>query len=177
MCKLTVSRSNTWFTASFKNDARIAAKASELHDKLVEELKAFIPDGDFITQCLFQPLPALFGERSAAAGGNIMGIERQKENGLIWLAVAMVRTREQEAFAYPRVQAWVDEVKAFAGTIEGGNQDWIYLNYADKSQDPLASYGAENVKKMRDAAAKYDPDQVFQKLCPGGFKISAVKDV
>ncbi|KAK0707022.1 hypothetical protein B0T26DRAFT_680604 [Lasiosphaeria miniovina] len=44
---------NTWFTSSFRNDARILARASELHDALVAELQAFIPDGDFITQCLF----------------------------------------------------------------------------------------------------------------------------
>jgi hypothetical protein len=38
----------------------------------------------------------------------------------------------------------------------------------------LNSYGVENLKKIKAAAAKYDPDQVFQKLCPGGFKISTV---
>lgn len=50
----------------------------------------------------------------------------------------------------------------------------MYLNYADKTQDPLSSYGPKNVKKMKDAARKYDPKGVFQKLVPGGFKISAV---
>ena len=134
-----------------------------------------IPDGDFVTQCLFQPLPKLFGQRSAEAGGNVMGVERQELNGLLFLAVAMVRTAEQEALAYPKVKAWVQAVKDFATTIDHGNLKWIYLNYADKSQDPLASYGSENVQKMRDVAAKYDPKQIFQKLCPGGFKISDVK--
>lgn len=38
------------------------------------------------------------------------------------------------------------------------------------------SYGAENVAKMRAAAKKYDPEQVFQIRVPGGFKISKVKD-
>ena len=75
--KLTFfQNSNIWFTASFKNDARIIAKAAELHEDLVKDLTAFIPDGDFITQCLFQPLPTLFGQRTLEAGGNIMGVER-----------------------------------------------------------------------------------------------------
>ena len=87
----------------------------------------------------------------------------------------MVRTCEQEVFAYPKIHAWVRTVKDFAATIENGNLTWVYLNYADQSQDPLTSYGVENVKKIRDVAAKYDPEQVFQKLCPGGFKISDVK--
>ncbi|KAJ4263057.1 hypothetical protein NW762_006670 [Fusarium torreyae] len=167
---------DTWFTSCFKNDIRIMTKASELHDNLVEELKEFIPDGNFITQCLFQPLPTLFGQRCVEAGGNVMGVERHKSNGILFLAVVMANTPEQEAFARPKVQAWIQEVREFAATIEGGNLEWTYLNYADKSQDPLGSYGAENVKKMKDAAAKYDPEEVFQKLVPGGFKISDVKD-
>ena len=167
-------KSDTFFTACFKNDTRIVAKATELHEKLVEEVKAFIPEGDFVTQCLLQPLPKIFGLRSTTAGGNIMGVERQKHNGLLFVAVAMVRTLEQEAFVHPKVQAWVQAVKKFAATIDDGNLDWIYLNYADKSQDPLASYGIENLKKMRNVAAKYDPEQVFQKLCLGGFKLSDV---
>ena len=163
--------SNSWFTLSFRNDARIIAKAVELHEELVKDLKSFIPDGDFITQCLFQPLPTLFGQRSLEAGGNVMGVERQEHNGLLWLAVAMVRTPEAEAFAYPKVKAWVRSVKDFAETIENGYLEWIYLNYADKSQDPIASYGVENANKMRHVAIKYDPKLVFQRLCPGGFKI------
>ncbi|KAK3688702.1 hypothetical protein B0T22DRAFT_160998 [Podospora appendiculata] len=120
---------NTWFTLAFKNDARILAHASALHDALVAELQAFIPDGDFITQCLFQPLPTLYAANSVAAGGNVMGLERNKENGVLFLATVMVRTPEQE----------------------------------------------ENVRRIREVAARYDPGQVFQKLCPGGFKVNSVK--
>jgi hypothetical protein len=43
-------------------------------------------------------------------------------------------------------------------------------------QDPLSSYGPDNVAKIRAAAKKYDPKQVFQTRVPGGFKISKVKD-
>ena len=38
----------------------------------------------------------------------------------------------------------------------------------------MKSYGAGNVAKIRAAAAKYDPKQVFQARVPGGFKISKV---
>ncbi|KAK0625504.1 hypothetical protein B0T17DRAFT_600017 [Bombardia bombarda] len=162
-----------WFTASFKNDVRIIAKAAELHEAMVDEFKAFIPDGDFWTQCLFQPLPTLFGRRSAEAGGNTMGVERQKHNGVLFQAAAMVRTPEQEAFAYPKVRDWIAAVREFAATIEDGNLEWVYLNYSDRSQNPLGSYGLENVGRLAKIAAKYDPEGVFQKLCPGGFKISA----
>lgn len=86
----------------------------------------------------------------------------------------MVRTPEQEEFAYPKTKAWVEGVQEFARSIDGGLIEWRYLNYADKSQDPIASYGEANVELLRKVAARYDPGQVFQKLCPGGFKISEV---
>ena len=67
-----------------------------------------------------------------------------------------------------------DEVQAYAASI-GADNPFIYLDYADKTQDPLASYGADNVALLRAAAEKYDPDGVFQTLLPGGFKISDVE--
>lgn len=159
---------------SFKNDTRIMTKASDLHNDLVEDLKDLVPDGNFITQCLYQPLPLIFAENSARAGGNVMGMERHKSDGVLLLATASFPTAEQRAQAYPKVQAWIRSLKQFAETIEGGLLEWTYLNYADESQDVLASYGEDNVKFMREVAAKYDPQQVFQTLCPGGFKISKV---
>lgn len=142
----------------------------------MDELKGFIPDGNFTTQCLLQPLPKVYGQTSARNGGNVMGVQNQPVDGLLFVAIVLLKTPEQQAFAYPRIQAWVGELKAFAATIENGNLDWVYLNYADGSQDPLRSYGAENVRKMKLAAAKYDPAEVFQKLSVGGFKISHVAE-
>jgi len=165
-----------WFTLSLKNDATIVTKAAELHEILVEQLKTVDPEGGFTTQCLFQPLPRLFGQRGAEAGGNVMGVEDQPSDGLLWLATAMMRTAEHEAQARPLVEKWVTDVKEFAASaVEGGLLPWTYLNYADPTQAVLESYGVENLQRVRDAAAKYDPQQAFQKLCPGGFKISDVK--
>lgn len=155
-----------------------------MHEALVEELKGFVPDGDFITQCLVQPLPAAYGRASAASGTgpNILGLESQPCDGLLVVAVAMVRTRAQEAYVYPKLKAWIEGLRAFAATMNAGgdggdgNLPWIYMNYADGSQDVLRSYGEQSVKLMREVAGKYDPDRVFQNLCPGGFKISAVRD-
>ncbi|KAI1858095.1 uncharacterized protein JN550_012851 [Neoarthrinium moseri] len=163
---------DTWFTLTIKNDTRIMSKAAEIHDTLVEELRSYIPEGDFITQCLFQSLPMTCAKHSVAIGGNVMGIERNKSDGLIWQLNAMVKTADQNDFAYAKVKAGVKAIKEFAGSVEGGLLDWIYLNYADRSQDPLGSYGAENLRLLKEVAARYDPGRVFQTLCPGGFKLS-----
>lgn len=48
---------------------------------------------------------------------------------------------------------------------------FVYLNYALETQKPLASYGKASLAYMRAVSQKYDPQRVFQKLVPGGFKL------
>lgn len=146
-------------------------KATEEHEQLVKALNSYIPDGDFITECILQPIPTIFAQRSVAAGGNVLGLERNKCDGILLSMNTMVKTLEQKNFAYPRVKAATEAIKQYASTVEGGLLDWLYLNYADQSQDVLAGYGAENIEFLKGVSAKYDPEAVFQKLCPGGFKL------
>ena len=141
----------------------------------MDELKELVDDGNFITQCLFQPLPTMYGQRSKEAGGNAIGIEDQPVDGLNVLALVEIKEQKHETVVYPKVKTWLKDLRVFAATIENGNLEWEYLSYADGSQNPLASYGRKNVQRMRAASAKYDPGQVFQRLCPGGFKLADVE--
>lgn len=50
---------------------------------------------------------------------------------------------------------------------------YIYLNDADKQQPVFESYGTENLRKLKQIRAKYDPAKVFTKLMPGGFKVDS----
>lgn len=47
----------------------------------------------------------------------------------------------------------------------------VYLNYAGRDQDPLGSYGVDEMAQLMRVAAKYDPRGVFQRQVPGGFKL------
>jgi hypothetical protein len=67
-------------------------------------------------------------------------------------------------------QTAISQINARAAAL-GLGHDFIYLNYAFPTQDPIASYGDDNVALLRAAARKYDPDAVFQRLVPGGFKL------
>lgn len=67
-------------------------------------------------------------------------------------------------------QAIVDRSIAAAKAM-GLDHPYLYQNYASQQQNVLASYGATNLAKLKAASQKYDPQQVFQKLQPGYFKL------
>ena len=49
--------------------------------------------------------------------------------------------------------------------------DFVYLNYANQAQNPILTYGRENVASLKAAATRYDPHGIFQRQVPGGFKL------
>jgi hypothetical protein len=159
---------------TFKNDVRVIKKAGEMHDDLVDELKDLIPDGNFTTQCLFQPMPTLFAEHSVQRGGNMLGLDKVKQNALLWLITGSTQNPEEQSIMQDKLTNFSANLENFARSI-GLHIDWQYLNYVDKTQDPLSSYGQGNIEFIRRAAAKYDPFGLFQKKVVSGWKISDIE--
>jgi len=170
---LPSDQQQVWFSLTFKNDIRVIKKAGEMHDKLVDELKGLIPTGNFTTQCLFQPIPTLFAEHSVQRGGNMLGLDKVKENALLWLITGATETPEQQTIMRNKLTAFSATLEEFAKSI-GLHINWQYLNYVDKTQNPLKSYGQHNINFIRKVAAKYDPSGMFQKKVVSGWKISKV---
>ncbi|TGJ86627.1 hypothetical protein E0Z10_g2184 [Xylaria hypoxylon] len=162
-------------TLTFNNDKRIAQRAVELHAELVESAKELMAPEDFFTQMFLQPLPSYrwpFGKRN---GGNVLGLDDLKNNALLYTAGIGILTDDaplEEAHAL--VKEMKTKLVDYAKSVQG-DMDFIYMNYADADQDPLRSYGAANIKFIKDVAAKYDPTGVFQTCVPGGYKISKVQ--
>ncbi|KAE9577627.1 hypothetical protein CGMCC3_g6104 [Colletotrichum fructicola] len=169
---LPKAREHTWFTTTFKNDPRISQKAADVFESLVKMMKDQVTDHDFVFQMVLQPLPVSFGKHSAVRGGNMFGLEHIKDDCVLLVWTVEVATPElRTTVAFPALKGAIDEIEAYAKSVNG-DVKFRYLNYCDASQDPLGSYGEENVRKMREAAEKYDPAGVFQRRVPGGFKIS-----
>ena len=102
-----------------------------------------------------------------------MGLDDVKDNALLWLLTAAVKTEEQLAIVTPYLSQMSASANAYA-RAKGSKADWVYLNYADGSQNPLASYGPKNVKFMKDVAKKYDPKAVFQNKVTGAFRLNRI---
>ncbi|KAF2753649.1 putative FAD-binding oxidoreductase [Pseudovirgaria hyperparasitica] len=54
---------------------------------------------------------------------------------------------------------------------EGEHIEWLFPNEANHDQQVTGSFGVQNVEELRRVRDKYDPQRVYQRLLPGGFKI------
>ncbi|KAF4950359.1 hypothetical protein FSARC_13223 [Fusarium sarcochroum] len=171
--ELVAGYRNVWFAITFKNKLALYHKALELHKQFVSDWKAQSPDGDFICHAIFQALPTIFSKHSLERGGNVIGFDREKDNAVMFQVQLMINGVEQEKLARERMVQFHKTIKQHSVDQDAAVQ-WEYLNYADFTQDPLSTYGTENVKFIREVAEKYDPKGVFQTRVPRGFKISKV---
>jgi FAD/FMN-containing dehydrogenase len=149
-------------------------KALDVHGKYVDGLKELVPSRDFEAQCVFQPLPLVITSQSVARGGNVFGLDRVKHDSVLLLFMIELPNPATKKAAFDLLQPLVREIETFADSVDG-RTDWRYLNYCDASQDPLGSYGEENIRLMRQVSEKYDPTGVFQHRVPGGYKLRSTQ--
>jgi hypothetical protein len=160
-------------TLTFANDLRVMTEAHKIYMDVLDHLKAKAT-GDWKIYVLYQTLAPVYWSKSKSLGGNVLGLERFGDQALcLYQPYMSWQGAEQDTLFQQAGQDLIDRIRAYAVSLGAGNP-YLYLDYADITQDPLASYGAENVKKMKEAAKKYGPSGVFQRLVPGGFKISKV---
>ena len=120
---------------------------------------------------LLQPLPRVFTDKSIEKGGNVLGLDRYKDDNILFLLDMAWNGTQYDA----RIRHLADDVMGTLTTYlqgAGALKDFQYLNYAFQDQDPLGGYGPAALSKIRAASKKYDPGQVFQRLVPGGFKLA-----
>jgi len=117
----------------------------------------------------FQPIASQAIRACDAKGGNPTGLKPLNHQ---WFVIEASWTNLSDE---PLMHAACCKVVEVADAVSKKNNTFIpyrYTNYAAYDQNPLASYGAENLQKLRDVASRYDKDQVFQKLQHGGWLLS-----
>ncbi|RAK71049.1 FAD-binding oxidoreductase [Aspergillus fijiensis CBS 313.89] len=133
------------------------------HAEHVEALKDV--EGLTLTT-VFQPMSSLAMQISA---NSPLGLEPV---GQQWfLARADWKHAQDEDRVRQAIRSIVDAAEA-AAKEHGVYLPYKYSNYAARDQDPLAGYGAENMRRLGEVARKYDPDAVFQMLQNGGWLLS-----
>ncbi|KAF8418895.1 hypothetical protein EV426DRAFT_638497 [Tirmania nivea] len=98
-----------------------------------------------------QGVPATLLERGASngVGGNTFGINTTQN--YFWYNI---NCNWADAADDPAIHNWVKEVAALTGN---GGREFLYLNDAQGDQDCFAGYGPNELTRMREVRAKYDP--------------------
>lgn len=141
--------------------------------KILNDKLEFYKKDPFYTSAaiLLQPLARIFTDKSLERGGNILGLDRYKDDNISFLLDLSWNGTQHDA----QIRHLADDVMGTLTTyLKGAGElkELQYLNYAFQDQDPLGGYGPAALAKIRAASKKYDPGQVFQKLIPGGFKLA-----
>ncbi|KAI0114287.1 FAD-binding domain-containing protein [Hypoxylon sp. NC0597] len=103
-----------------------------------------------------------------ARGSNALGLRPVNQT---WFSVnAGWWNADDDATATAAVESLHAKILALAGDADVG-LEYVFMNDANAKQQVLASYGEENVQRLRAVQRVYDPHLVFQKLVPGGQKI------
>ncbi|KAK3305084.1 6-hydroxy-D-nicotine oxidase [Chaetomium strumarium] len=162
---------NLWATVTFKNNLATLQTVQRITDHIYIEAGATVPDMDWIL--LYSPQPKAIDLHGLRNGGNVLGRQHTRDDQIVacisprWLDAAYDRDM------YALAAKWVGMVTK-ATRLLGTHEEFLYLNLAAQFQDPIRAYGEDNVRFIRHVAEKYDPAGVFQRLAPGGFKISRV---
>lgn len=140
---------------------------------MVTSLTAKIGAENYSTGMVLQPLPSYISGIAQQHGGNMLGLERLPSNAIIFVLNVGILNGDDAALALAQAELGMvaSQLEAFAKQVAAA-ADLVDLNYAAPSQDPLGSYGVENLAFMRGVASKYDPEGFWQQRVPGGFKLS-----
>ncbi|KAJ3541237.1 hypothetical protein NM208_g4701 [Fusarium decemcellulare] len=103
-------------------------------------------------------------------GGNALGLDAAEGPLFILQLCAMWDNKSDDAKVYRWMSDVLENVSAEAKS-RGVDNDYVYMNYASQFQDVISTYGSSNKAKLKSISKKYDPQQVFQVLQPGYFKL------
>ncbi|KAL9019301.1 MAG: hypothetical protein Q9185_003379 [Variospora sp. 1 TL-2023] len=160
---------NLFASITFSNNLTVLNGVADI---INEELNQFKKE-DFYVYLSFQiqPLPRVFVDRGLEQGPNVLGLDRNPENNVLFLFNPAWNGTQYDAKVRQVAGQVIGRVQKYTRSM-GALKEFQYLNYASEDLDPIGSYGPDNVRKIKDVSAKYDPLGVFQKLVPGGFKLA-----
>ncbi|CAD6587001.1 MAG: hypothetical protein ASARMPREDX12_002569 [Alectoria sarmentosa] len=168
---LPVQLNSLFYTATYGVSATLLAKILDISNETIYSTYSQVPDG-LLWSLAFEPLPTLVTKYGPVKGGNSLGTTPTDGNGVVLLLSAFWASTSANAFVQQTAQIIMQKANEAARDM-GMLHEFVYLNYANQDQDPISSYGWENVASLRAAATRYDPHGIFQKQVPGGFKLPA----
>lgn len=147
----------------------------EAFHKMWQDMLSKIQDAQGLTFSFgFHPLTKATLENSAKAGGNAMAIPPSDGPLFIVLVNPGWDLPEDDKRVFAAVEDFVAGMRHLASE-KGLLHRYIFTNYAYQTDDTIAGYGEESIRKLKETSEKYDPEGIFQRGVPGGFKLPVKK--
>lgn len=159
----------TYWTLTVKNSPTLLHDIITIYRSEIESLLSPLP-ADFLPSLIFQPMSLTVLSEFSKNGGNALGLTTA-EGPLILMNTAT--SWSDEADDERIFQAMRNVVRRANETAwrQGLGVRFLYQNYAAAEQDVFASYGEENLERLRMVSRQYDPEGVWWRLQPGYFKL------
>jgi hypothetical protein len=154
----------SFWAGTFKLDRDFMTWMQALHQSTVGPL----PDHGSSTFQAFT-VPAL--NQMYKKGGNALGLGPE-DGPLFHCLLYMVWDDASKDDQFNKAALDFMNAAKTEAKIRGMYSQYIYMNYAGPYQNIVPGYGESDLAKLKSIANKYDPKAVFQKLQPGGFKLS-----
>lgn len=103
-------------------------------------------------------------------GNDMLNLQDESESLILYLLSATWQDSDDDDAVYSSTLNLLQMTERRAEAMKKLHP-FRYIGYADRSQNPIVSYGEANVRFMRQVSQRYDPVQVFQRSVPGGFKL------
>jgi hypothetical protein len=159
---------NSFATTTFKVNAAFMTRVVDIWNNTMTTVTSL--PGLVFAGLTFEPIPSVISSKSAALGGDSLGLSPRDGNMLlILISFTWTSSTDDDAIvnASRSMIKQIDE----AAQIQVMDKRWKYLNYAGAWQDVFASYGRESEEVLRRTSREYDPEGIFQTVVPGGFKL------
>ncbi|OTA53613.1 putative FAD-binding oxidoreductase [Hypoxylon sp. EC38] len=115
-----------------------------------------------------QPISTSVIEAGNARGGNALGLKAVNQT---WYVIdAGWWWEDDDTIVHEGTRDMIDQIEA-ESKAANDYVPYIFMNDASWDQPVIEHYGDANVRKLKEVQLRYDPNLVFQKLVPGGFKL------
>lgn len=165
-------RREIFATGTYGNSAAIMSKVFDLANTTAQPLIDIV-NISFSISFQPQPQPQVIIRESAVSNGgadNSLGLATSNGNLFNLLISVSWDDANDDELVVSRVKKFIAETDSVGEQMRLRNP-YIYLNYAATWQDPIDGYGVMAKNELRKVSEKYDPDGMFQKQVPGGFKL------
>lgn len=160
-----------WASITIKPDVPLM----EAFHKKWQDMIAIIRDVSGLTFSFgYHPLTKAMLESSAGAGGNAIAIPPLDGPLFVVLVNPGWNLPKDDSRVFKTVGNFVADLRKLA-TDNGLLHRYIFANYAYQKDDCISGYGQESIIKLAETSKKYDPEGIFQKGVPGGFKLPIVE--